>query len=477
MPDMEYGTLGGISSLAHQVNTLREENKGHSVLIDAGDWAQGTLESHLDRGKTMLQVMKAIGYDAVEIGNHEFDWGRRHLNNLIKDSGVPFIGANIIKEDDSLLNEVKPYILKELDGLKVGIIGVLTDAMEEEGDPRKVAGLTFAGVIDTTRKYADELRAKGADIVIVTTHQSDEHDRELAQGVNDIVIVGGHSHKQLMEKVNGNIIVKSGTQGRQVGHLQLLLDGSDHRMLECRNSFIPITPDIEPDPAVEQVISAEVIKADRRKSRVVGEVSFDMPHDRLKMEESVFGDFVVDAMRIGTGSDIAMKVSSGVRDRLFAGKITFGDVYRALPGDYAAVSMDLTGAQIKKLMENSAVQNKNYMQVSGMNMDIDYARPPGDRVTTISLDYKPLDPQKTYRVTVDEISTTGSCGYNEFLKGKNIIYHRSQRDLVLDYLQYKDYHMKGPRHILPVNLPPYSGRIIMHNKEKFFGDVNPDGGA
>ena len=455
MPDQEYGVIGGVSNMANVINKLKKEDKWKYALVDAGDWSQGSLESNMNRGKTMLEVMDSIGYDAVEVGNHEFDWGRQSFNELISNTKVPLVGANILEEDGTLLDNVSPYVIKEINGVKVGMVGVLADTIREEGDPRKVEGLTFLNAMETTKKYVEELKSKGVDVVVVLSHEGDEYDRKLASELNNVIIVGGHSHNKAIEEVNGNIIVKSGTQGKYVGHLKLKVKKDENKIISYENKFIPVTENLlksvslKMDSGVEDIVTPVIMEAQNKKSQVVGETNIDLPHDRLKVEESVMGDFVTDAMRAGTKSDIAFLVSSGIRDQLFRGKITFGDVYRILPRDDESICIDLTGEQIKKTMENSAQQHKNYLQISGMTVDIDTSKPAGNQVSNIKVNGLPIDMSKSYRVAINDITFTGPCGYEEFPKGKNVETGRIQRDILLDYIKANP----------GIDTPPQKGRI------------------
>jgi len=437
LPTKEGGTAGGISYMAGLIRELERENAGHTILVDVGDWGQGSLESNMDKGRTMLEAMNAVGYDAVQIGNHEFDWGREGLEKLLPEVRFPLLGANILKEDGKFLDGVKPYIIKEVNGIKVGIIGVITDAIRKEGDPGKVAGLTFLNSIETVKKYTEELkREEKADVVMVLSHQGDEYDKKLAEEVGDIVIIGGHSHNKIIDNVNNTLIAKSGTKGKQVGHLKLVINKKDKELLWFNHELITVPGDMEPDREVEKAIASAVKVAGQKKSEVIGSLAFDLSHDRLKVAESPMGDFVTDAIRKATGSDMAMIASSELRNQIFKGEVTFGALYDVLPrDDNQCICIDLTGEQVKNIMENSAAQPKNYLQVSGIAVDIDRTKNTGSKVSNVKVNGKPLETDKVYRIAINDILVTGPCGYADFTKGKNIEYGANQRDMVMDYMK------------------------------------------
>jgi len=483
MPDKEKGEVGGAAYLAGAIKHEKEKalevmtlvldpdptaeemfeltenpvyrvvTEKQSIVLDAGDWGQGTLESNNTQGKTMMEVMNTIKYDALEIGNHEFDWGRQALEESLAMARVPVLCSNIFKEDGKLLDGVKPYIIKTIDGLRIGVIGIMTANTPKEGNPKKVEGLTFLDHVDTAKKYIEELRKeKGVDLVIVLSHQSDDEDVKLAQRVEGVVIVSGHSHNVKETSVNGNIIVKSGTQGRQVGHLRLAVDRNDNKIIEYKNEFVSIkaTGEIKPDSQIEKMIIPVVELAKKKKAEIIGTSEFDLSHDRLKVEESVLADFITDGLKTSNKCDIAFISSSGIRDQVSKGGITYGDIYRVLPrDDDQSICIDMTGKQIKATMENSARQPKNYLQASGLSAVIDRSKPDGAMVSDIKVNGSPLEPDKVYRVGINEILITGPCGYDEFARGTNVDYGRPQRDILLDYIRQNS----------PLKAPPKTGRL------------------
>ncbi len=123
MTNKEGAREGGIAYVAGKVGELRYNSGGNSLVLDGGDWGQGTMESNMSKGLVMTEIMNTIGYDAMEIGNHEFDWGPLNLQKIIQAARVPLLGANIIHSDGTSLDGVNPWVMKEVNGIKVGIIG------------------------------------------------------------------------------------------------------------------------------------------------------------------------------------------------------------------------------------------------------------------------------------------------------------------------------------------------------------------
>ncbi len=479
----EGGQAGGVVNMAKIIDEIKEKNKNQSLILDAGDWGQGTMESNISRGTSMMDVLNEIHYDAAEIGNHEFDWGTKSLNETISKARIPLLCSNVIKGDGKLLDGVKPYLIKEVSGANIGVLGLIGDDVPNQADPKNIEGLKFLNMEETARKYIDEMRKKGADLIVVLSHAGDKKDEELASKVDGIdVIVGGHSHKTIDKprKVNNTIIVQAGSQSKQVGHLTLSVtkrgaplsvepkssmefgvstnfyqlapaENKNISMYCNKQSIISYTNQIIPveDSPIEKILSSVMEETKSKKEEILGSTAFDLTHDRLKVEESVMGDFITDAIRTMTKCDIAFQTSSGIRDQITGRKLTYGDIYRVFPFDNNTVLTNLTGKQIEKVMENSARQNKDYLQVSGISVDMDRSKPDGEKVSNIRIDGKPLEQDRTYRVAINDLLVTAPYGYSEFKNGSNVEYLKMQRDILLDYIR------QNP----DISAPPVAGRL------------------
>lgn len=433
------GTLtGGVSYIGSLIKKLKDENQGKNILLDGGDWALGTYESRLTGGKVLIDVMNNLGYDAAEIGNHEFDWGKEPLKDMLAEADFPVLGANIL-EDGKLMEGVKPYIIKEVNGLKIGIIGVITPETPETLDPKCIVGMKFENARDTVEKYLPEVRKNGADLLVVLSHLGDKEDEKLAETIQGIdVIVGGHSHTFMEEgkKINNTIIVQSGTGGKKVGELKLNIDGATKKIVSFKNNLIPVNnSNLKPDSEIENIISPVMEIAKRNMSEVIGETQVDLTHDRKKVLETVMGNVVTDALRISAVSDIAFENSGGIRDQIMKGKMIFGDLYKVLPFDSTTVAiMDLTGKEIKEILEYSAKKVKDNLQVSGITMDIDPQKPEGNKVSNIKVQGIALEDNKIYKVATDDFIATG-VDYATFKEGKNLSYGEPTIEAFKSYIK------------------------------------------
>jgi 5'-nucleotidase/UDP-sugar diphosphatase len=196
--------LGGIAYLAAKANELRKEKP--SLLLSAGDMIQGNNWANLFQGESVIEWMNEMRFDAMVLGNHEFDFGQEVLKKRISEVRFPILGANV-----EGVERLKPYVIKELKGIKVALIGVVTEDVPLSTHPRNVAGLNFISPMKIIEKYIKELKNK-VDVMVVLSHSGYPADRMLAEKVEGIdVIVGGHSHTKITKpvKVGNTIIVQA----------------------------------------------------------------------------------------------------------------------------------------------------------------------------------------------------------------------------------------------------------------------------
>ncbi len=239
--------LGGIAYLAAEVNRLRAGQP--TLLLAAGDMIQGNQWANFFQGASVLRVMKAMKFDALVVGNHEFDFGQEVLKQRIGEAAFPVLGANV-----KGLPEIRPYVLKEIGGWKVLIIGVVTEDTPVMTHPRNVTGLAFLPPAATIRQILNSY-APNADLVVVLSHLGLPADLKLARQVKGIhLIVGGHTHTRIEQpmKVNDTWIVQAWEHGKVLGCLDLMMAEGGIRLAEGR--LIDIKPGGAPDKEVSALV-------------------------------------------------------------------------------------------------------------------------------------------------------------------------------------------------------------------------------
>lgn len=426
-PEKENPTIGGYGRLSSAVNEIRgkKELAGEPVLLlSAGDYIGGSAFSWLIPAgfAPELEIKQMIGYDAVVIGNHEYDYGPDILANYYIEAGYPaaheetmIIASNTVAPADHPLAANNLYLesaLLELDnGLKVGLFGLIGKqaiSYTTANEP-----VEFTDQHETAGRMVEELRNKGAQLVIAITHSRVEEDIELARDVSGIdVIIGGHCHSALDEPFieNNTIIVQAGSLLQYLGQIELAYNPLTDE-LRLRNEennqpyLIRMDSTVPLDPAVEKLIAnyiAELnalvaLQTDGRFDNIletVAYVDFELPN-HPPLQESPFGNFVTDAMRLitwertGNRADFAIQANGNIRGGVSPGSMpdSYGEVsaydLAELVGlgigpdgsaGYAIIAAYLTGEEIYRVLEVAALLSEMmgdtyFLQFSGLRYD------------------------------------------------------------------------------------------------------------
>ncbi|MFZ5453236.1 MAG: bifunctional metallophosphatase/5'-nucleotidase [Thermodesulfobacteriota bacterium] len=445
--------LGGAAYLAAAVNKLRKEKP--SLLLAAGDMIQGNSWANLSRGESSIALMNLMHFDAMVVGNHEFDFGQKVLKKRIAQARFPVLGANVEGFKDGL----KPFIIKKIQGLKVAIIGLVTPDTPQSTHPRNVAGLKFLPPAVAVEKYLPQLK-KQADLVIVLSHLGYQADRKLAAQVPGIgVIVGGHSHTKLLEPavVGETIIVQAWEHFKALGVLDLTLKEGRITNFSGHLEMIKPVPG-RADKAVARLVQRYEQKVNKILGQKIGVTAVDLDGEHVRQRETNLGDFLADVLRKTAGADAAIINGGGIRTSIPKGEITIKEVYAVLPFDNYLVAIKLTGKQIKEALEHgvSGIEagEGRFPQVSGLTFTYSRRAPVGSRVKEIRMGGAPLDPQKEYVVATNDFMAAGGDGYQSFgdalkssrdfaniggaLKGEKLVYNdagRWLRTVVIDYIR------------------------------------------
>jgi 2',3'-cyclic-nucleotide 2'-phosphodiesterase (5'-nucleotidase family) len=446
--------LGGIAYLAGKADKLRAEKP--SLLLAAGDVIQGSNWANFTKGASVIELMNMMRFDAMVVGNHEFDFGQDVLKKRITEARFPVLGANV-EGFDSL----KPYIIKEIAGIRVAVIGIVTDETPVTTDPRNVAGLRFISPEVAVKQYLEELKNK-ADIFIVLSHIGYHEDRLLAERVRGIdVIVGGHSHTKLLSPavIGSTIIVQAWEHAKALGVLDLEVENKKIVKFDAH------LEEIRPEPGEE---NRSVLELEERYEKqidsvlaeTVGEALVGLDGENVRRRETNLGDLVADIMKSMSGADAAIINGGSIRANIRKGEIKTKDVYTALPFDNYVVAVKLRGGQIREALEHgvSAIEQEGgrFPQVSGIKFTFSRSKRPGMRVGDVTIGATPIEADREYVVATNDFLAVGGDGYKVFqealkpsegfsvtggaMRGEKIIYSNSGRwlrDLVIDYIKQK----------------------------------------
>lgn len=425
--------------------SLVERYKGPKLVLDAGDWFQGTPEGNVTKGDASVDVFNAVGYDAVEIGNHDFDFGEANLRRLIRGLKMPVLGANIYEEKTGKRAPfVKPWIVKNVDGVKVGIFGLLTTNMRNLTFPENYAGLRFRREIDEAREQVRALKKQGATVIIALTHIGHEEptmskfegDETLAAEVPGIdVIVGGHSHSFLRDPQhdpkNGTLIVQAGSYLWVAGRVDLEIDPKTKRVLSSRGRLISLDPDkVGEDPAVAAVVKRRSDEVSKVYDVVIATAQAALT--RSRDGESSLGDWMTDCERGWAHADLAIQNAGGIRSDMAQGPVTMREIFNIMPFDNRVVELNMDGKLVERLLDHGVDRTKGMVQVSGAAFIYDRDAAPGKRLENAMVDGRRLDPSATYKVATIDFLVKGGDGYTPFSRAEKTV---ETRTLLRDVLR------------------------------------------
>jgi 5'-nucleotidase / UDP-sugar diphosphatase len=441
---------GGAARQASLVKAIRAE-AANSLLLDAGDRFTGTLFHKYHLGQDQVAVMNALGYQAMALGNHEFDNGIEILANFIKGSNFPVLAANLeISKTPELADIVKPSVVLDVNGEKVGVIGIVTADTPEitiafAGKENLIFSSDYATAVNAE---AAKLMAEGVNKIILLSHIGFGEDMELAKLLKDVdIIIGGHSHTLLSnlykeagdnvypvvakDSTDANIyIVQTGDRTRFLGRIDLDFNKEgivtravgDTILLQ---KYMPVDAEMaaivsELAAPVNELKATPVLTADGNPVETLVELS----NSTCRAGECVLGNLVADAMRAEAGAQIAITNGGGLRSTIDVGPITVGEVLTVLPFGNTVATMQLKGADVVAALESGVSRvggsggTGRFPQVSGLRFTFDAAKEPGSRVTVVEVwqdgAYVAIDPEATYAVATNNFMRTGGDGYVMF---------------------------------------------------------------
>jgi|GEM_PF-777976 len=497
LDDSKAGAI--IARRATAVKQVRAEAP-NNLLLDAGDVFSGTLYFTQYQGQADLEFMNTLGYDAMGLGNHEFDKGPRGLAKFLiggyaegykTPPAFPVVNSNfdfsaepalsglaktIVGEETagSLGEAIYPAVILDVNGEKVGLIGLTTEDTDEISSPGEQIKINDA--IASASAAVDMLEGKGIDKIIAISHLGWDKDLALAQQVEGLdVVVGGHTHTKPAEyptvvdaRNTPTLVVQAGEYGNYLGCLDVSFE--DGLAKEWNGHLLDVKAKDEQgnyvyaeDQAVKDRLAVYSAPLEEFKNTVVGsaQVVLDGEKNNVRTKETNLGNLIADAMLEKasglTGANLAITNSGGIRASIDQGDITLGEILTVMPFGNTLTVLELTGRQVVDALENgvSQVESKagRFPQVAGLKFTWNPAQPANSRVTQVEVktanDYQPIDSDAKYLVATNNYMAGGGDGYVVF-KQASRVYDTG----IVDYEVFKEYLEKHS----PVN-PRVEGRI------------------
>jgi 5'-nucleotidase / UDP-sugar diphosphatase len=442
--------LGGGASAAAYVSKLRGEIAADPsqtmLLVDAGDTWSGAPVGSITQGKVMEEYFRSLGYDAVVVGNHEFDKGEAIPARMAADMGQKFLCANLFKQGtDSLASWVEPYRVVDRGGLRIGIVGVTTPGTKYMAFEKNIAGLDFRPILPALERWRDHLyTVEKVDLVIAVVHEGLPYDAQaewkslqdriaagediranvrnamdLAHVLDRVpVIVGGHTHRGYREPwidpVTQAMVLESFGNGSSLGHVILKVDPRTRQVVGWdtpRRDGVLVTlfqDEWWPEEATEADLKPYIETAEAGLNVKVGSSRTELT--RRGGSNSTMGNLITEAMLEQTGAEFAFVNQGGLRTDLPAGDITMGDLMKVMPFDNSVVVARMPGRMIRDIIERKSRRNSSGIVQSGAQVIVDPDAPDGERVRDLLVGGQPLDPNKIYRVVTTDYLLQGNSG-------------------------------------------------------------------
>ena len=403
------GKLGGMANVAAVIERLRSEKPGRTLLLDAGDTWHGAGISVFDKGVTMVKIMNTIGYDVMAPGNWEFIYDKEHLLDLIDMAEFEVVAYNVMDPewDEPAFPQ---YVIKEVGGLKVAVIGLAYPWTALTSSILGSAGDWKFGIREEEARdlIADIREEEDPDLVVVASHGGFGMDQKFARRVDGIdVLLSGHTHDEIYDPVvwNDTIVYQGGAHGKFVTALDVKV--KDKKVVGYSYDLVMVRPsEVEPHAEVQRLVDEAYRPHEARLNEVVG--ANHALIFRRDFWQSPMGALLTDGLRAVTGAEIAFFPAWRYGATLLPGPIAVEDVYNLVPTDGRIVTYSMSGRSIRRLMENildGVVDRDPYarvggdmIQFSGMELVYDLYNPDGERVVSLSVGGKPIEPEKLYSV-------------------------------------------------------------------------------
>ena len=441
----------------------RIEENANTYFLSAGDHFQGTAISNLTHGEVVNEILKEMNLFASAVGNHEFDWGSDLIPTWAKDGEYLFLASNIEVEEDKKPegwdDHVVPFTVQDhiVNGteVKIGFIGIATPETKFKTAAENVVGYTFTDPVEATNKWAKVLKEQEhVDAIIALTHLgSFQKDGvisgEIVEYANEVegidAIFTGHTHQVVNGRVNDIAIVQGGYNGRNLSQITLDFEVDDTivTLLAATGNVINMTeliPELEEDAAVKAIVDKYYEELAPILDEVLGELKNDLPHDTDEMQVTPMGQFIAKSLAEIGGTQIAIINGGGIRRGFDKGDITMGLMYELLPFDNTLVTLKVTGAELKKLIEHGLhPEDFRPGQFYGIEVWYDDEAEAGNRISTIRLlDGTLVKDDGIYSVSTLDFLLTGGDNY-DYSKATDVVdTYIPVRDVIAEMIREKE---------------------------------------
>ena len=470
----------GLAKIATLVRRIRAEQP-NVLLLDSGDTTQGTpLAYYFARKDTskpnpMIAAMNALGYDAMAVGNHDFNFGLAALWRVKREARFPILAANIRmghKETKEGAAYFRPYIIKSLAGVRVGIVGFVTPGVPRWELPENYRGYEFEQIVDAAKRVIPEVRRQ-ADLVVVIAHSGLERDPDtgasfgpeeipgeqamyaLAEQVPGIdVILFGHTHRELSEKfIHGVLLAQAKFWGQSLARADVVMErdaGGRWRVVSKHSTTIAVTEAVPADPEISQLAQPYHQATQAYLDTPIATCAQALDASTARYEDHPLVDLIHKAQMEAGHADVSLATMFYPGARVPAGKVTLRHIASLYIYENTLFTVEMTGAQLKEALEHAAsffpawpfqpggsprLPGYNADSAEGVSYTIDLTQPAGQRIREFTYQGKPLNATAKLRVAVNSYRYAGGGRY-DVLKGLPVVYRSPQevRELLIEYV-------------------------------------------
>jgi 2',3'-cyclic-nucleotide 2'-phosphodiesterase/3'-nucleotidase len=489
----------GLAAVATLVRQARAENPSATLLLDSGDVIQGSPLAYVHNTVNnmppdpMMRAMSALGVDAMAVGNHEYNHGLAILEKARREASFPWLSANTYKAGTDE-PAYAPYVVKVLDGVRIGILGLTTPGIPSFENPENYRGLEFRPTVPEATKWVAILRGREhVDLVIVAMHMGLEEDLRtgiptpgqvlnenaalaIAREVPGIdLILMGHTHREVPSLiVGGALLMQANLWGRHVGRADISLEkdaAGQWRVVSKQARTIAVTAQTASDPEIASI--AEPYDRETRAwlERVIGESDADLSAQDARVRDNALLDLVQRVQLDEGHADVSMVAPFNRQARVAKGPVTVRQIAALYVYDNTLVVLQVTGAQLKAALEHSArffrdytpgqspeelidqrIPDYNFDVAEGVTYELDISRAVGDRIRNLRFHGAPLAANQTLRLATNNYRVNGGGGYTMY-KDVPVLYRSSDEigEMIIDWVE---------RHHLIPSKPTDNWRIV-----------------
>jgi len=499
-----FGNNEAPQGLATAATLIKQERAAdpNLILLDTGDTIQGTpliyyYNTQLsDETNPMAVVMNAMDYDAMTIGNHEYNYGQGVLDKFISEAEFPVLSANVRTSDGG--EKYTPYVIEDVNGVKVGILGLTTQGIPVWEKPENIEGLRFDDAVAVAQEYVPQMQEEGATVIVALAHSgthvepadtraegawetdhttwvdkgyADVPDQnfiiKLAEAVPEIdVIFAGHAHATIPQStINGVLIVEPYRWGRGVSKVTLTVD--ENGTVTAKTGEYLSGEEVAPDPDILALAEPYQETALGYVNSEIGAATGDFPGAyEARWKDGPLSDFINTvqlqmADEAGYSADLSLAAIFNNEGQFKQGPITMADVYGIYQYDNTLYVIEVTGDILKRALEHDAeywaqydpnnppadiegllagdMRDYNWDMYSGIEYKLDISKPVGERVVELKYNGKDVAPDQTFVLAINNYRGGGGGGYGMFTEGTVLWKSMSEiRDYMAEYIAAKE---------------------------------------